>query len=278
MTNTQFSHFSKNIIKDKSFEEEFFNSSGSYIHPTAIIGQDVTIGNNVKIGPYCVILGKTNIGNNTRVFSNSAIGFPAQNIGTKLSLGTIKIGSECEIREFVTIHASKKENGSTKIGNKCYIMNFSHIAHDVTLENNVILTNNVNLGGHVHIKNNAILMSNAAAHQYCEIGEYTSLAPFSATPQDLPPFCMFIGQPPRFAGLNIVGLKRAKITSENINALKQITKMFYHDKFSIEQIMNNKKNNKLLYKDNMYVEKFVTFIKSSQRGISRRSILDKNNK
>ena len=258
----------------QSFEEALFHSTETYIHPTAIIGDQVELDHNVKIGPYSVLIGKVKIESGTRLYANITVGFPAQARATRENFGTIHIKKNCEIREFVTIHAPKYPDGSTIIGNNCYIMNFSHISHDVVLEDNVTLTNNVNLGGHTYIEQNANLMANTATHQSCRIGQFSALAPYSAVRQDLPPFCLFSGLPGAFSGLNSVGLKRAGLTSENLYALKQVTSLFYQEKISLESIQEIAQQKS--WGTDPHVQQFLTFVTSSNRGVSRRMFAEQN--
>lgn len=256
------------------FEEAFFQSTEAYIHPTATVGSSVILGKNVKVGAGSVIVGNVTIEDNTRIYPYVIIGFPAQNLTTKKSLGTILIKKNCELREFVTIHASKYEDGQTIIGNNCYLMNYTHVAHDCILEDNVTLINNVMLGGHTHIERNAFLMAGAATHQFCRIGKYVTLAPFSGIRQDLPPFGLYDGRPAGFSGLNLVGLRRAGLTQATLSALKKITKLFYLEKKSldaIETIINNEQLN-----NDEHVQAFITFVKNSPRGVSRASTISIN--
>jgi len=257
-------------FKASFFEEAFFNLNQTYIHPTAIIGDQVELEDNVKIGPYCVVVGNVKIKSGTRLHAHVVVGFPAQNIGTHASLGALEIGKNCEIREFASIHASKYPHGKTVIGDNCYVMSYCHISHDCVLEDNVTLVNSVNLGGHTHIEKNAILMANAATHQFCRIGQFTALAPFSAIRQDLPPFCIFSGKPAGFAGLNVIGLKRAGLVSENINALKHVAKLLYQDKFLVSKIEEQAAHE--AWGQDLYVQRFIAFIKASSRGVSRKTI------
>lgn len=258
------------------FEEAFFQSTQTYIHPTASVGPQVTLGNNVKIGAGAVIVGKVTIEDNTRIYPYVMIGFPAQNLATKQSLGTILIKKNCELREFVTIHASKYDDGETLIGNNCYLMNYAHVAHDCILEDNVTLVNNVMLGGHTYIEKNAFLMAGSATHQFCRIGKYVTLAPFSGIRQDLPPFGLYDGRPAGFSGLNLVGLRRAGLSQETLSALKKITKLFYLEKKSLETIETI--INAEVLNSNEHLQAFITFIKNSSRGVSRASTISITNK
>ncbi len=258
-------------ISGNNFEDSFFESDKTYVHPSSIIGKDVVLQEGVKIGPFCTIVGNVTIGKNTRIHANVSIGFPAQNIGINKPLGTISIGNNCDIREFVSIGSSKLPDGKTSVGNNCYIMSYSHIAHDVTVEDNVTLVNSVNLGGHSHIYSNAILMANCATHQFCRIGRYCALTPFSAIRQDLPPFCMFTGMPAKFCGLNVIALRRAGFTSSNINAVKHVAKLFYQDRLLLSDIENLiKKESSQEWTQDVNVTAFLNFIKESTRGVSKK--------
>jgi UDP-N-acetylglucosamine acyltransferase len=117
-------------------------------------------------------------------------------------------------------------------------------------------------------------MANTASHQFCRIGQFCALAPYSAIRQDLPPFCLFSGLPAKFAGLNIVALKRAGFTKQNINAIKHVTKLFYIDKLMLDDIQNKaEKTSEKEWGLDEKVQQFLYFIKQSQRGISRKNIL-----
>ena len=256
-----------------SSEEGVF-STPTTIHPTAIIGPHVTLAPGVEIGPYCVVTGRTSIGSGTRLTAHVVVGYPAQNIGTTESLGTITIGSNCEIREFASIHASKKEGGETRIGDNCYIMTYCHVAHDVVLEDNVVLVSNTSLGGHTHLEQNVVMMAHAGTHQFCRIGKYTAVAPYSGSRQDLPPFCLFEGQPGRFAGLNRIALKRAGMSAESIENLRVITRQFFQRKSPLDELKALVAKNE--WSDDQLVTDFITFIEKSSRGISRKTINDSN--
>lgn len=262
-------HTTQKIVQASSFEEAFFHSSQTYIHPTAIIGDNVTLGAGVKVGPFCTIIGNTTIGANTRLHAHVTVGFPGQVVGVTQSLGTIKIGSNCDLREFVTVHAARTDTGSTIIGDNCYLMHYAHVAHDVILGNNIVINPNVNLGGHTEIADRAVIMTSSATHQFCKVGRLTALAPFSGIRQDLPPFCIFNGKPAAFFGLNLIGLKRNGASRQSINGLKHVTKLFFQDKMPTAVLADLITADSTL-KDDLFIQEFISFILSSPRGVSRR--------
>lgn len=256
-----------------SFEEAFFHANVTYVHPTALVGPHVVLEDGVKVGPYAIITGNVTVGSGTRIYPHATIGFPAESLGTRIPHGTIRIGKDCEIREFVTVHASKYPGGETRIGDNAYIMNYSHVSHDVILEHNVVMINNVQLGGHTYVEHHAFLMANSATHQFARIGQYASLAPFSGIRQDIPPFCIFNGVPAGFSGLNSVGLRRAGFTSTSLQGLKRVTTLFYQQKLSLKVIQEIITTDPLLTHDTC-TQAFMTFIQQSQRGVSRKSAIN----
>ena len=260
-----------------SFEKQFFDESHKdeiYIDPTARVSPNAKLARGVKIGPYSVIMGDVSIGEYTQVYSHVIIGSPAQDINTRETKGTVSIGARNILKEFVTIGSPKIDTGETRIGDDCFIMNFSHVAHDATLEDRVILTNNSQIGGHAYIEHDVLMMANSGVHQFGRIGAYTALSPFGGARQDLPPFSLFTETPALFAGLNRIKLKRAGISAESIENIKTITHLFYTKKIPFIEIEEQANQNDSL-KNDRYVQKFLSFIRESSRGVSRRSVTDR---
>src|SRR2546423_14141179 len=122
---------------------------GCYIGPYVTIGSDVTLGRGVRIDSHCVIDGRTSIGDETHVYPFVSIGLPPQDLKFAGEQTETEIGSRTRIREFVTIHRGTKGGGGiTKIGDDCFLMAQTHIAHDCLIGNDVIMTNAASLAGH----------------------------------------------------------------------------------------------------------------------------------
>lgn len=259
------------LTYDPAFEQEFFYSDKTYIHPTAQVGPNVQLGSGVKIGPYAIIIGNVFIGDNTHILAHAVIGTPAQDTSVKTPLGSVHIGSNTIIKEFVTVSAPKYPNGETRIGNNCLCMHFSHVAHDATLEDFVVMTNNAQIAGHVYIEKKALLMAHTTVHQHCRIGAYSALAPFSGIRQDIPPFCIFTKQPAVFVGLNKIKLVRENFSRQAIADITRITNMFYRKKCSLEEIEAFVQEQESF---DSAASSFLSFIKKSQRGISRKTLID----
>lgn len=257
------------------------------IHKSSIINKNAIIEDNVKIGPYCIIgpnvkIGKnsflhsnivieqnTQIGENCEIFPFTTIGYRAQDLNIKKDFfGNTIIKNNVVVREQVSIHASTKKDGVTEIGNNCFLMATSHIAHDCKLGDNVIMANSSMLAGHVNVSNNVFISGGAAIHQFTNIGELSFIIACSRTVQDVPPYSMTGGaSPTEFAGINVIGLRRANYSQEERTDINKAYKILYKQgmktKESFETLINT-------FDNYPHIQKIIDFIKLSERGIIKK--------
>ena len=154
------------------------------IHPTAIIYPNVTIEENVTIGPYCII------GAPAEWKSNK------ENIGVVIRSGTIITG-------LVTIDSGGLH--PTYIGRDCYIMKHAHIGHDAIIEDKVTLSCGVKIGGHCIIGEGSNIGLNAVIHQKVSIpyGCMIGASSFVGKKSNLKPLHKYAGVPVKELGENI---------------------------------------------------------------------------
>jgi UDP-N-acetylglucosamine acyltransferase len=192
------------------------------VHPTAVIGDDVTIGSGNVIGAFAVILGPTRIGDGNWIGPHVVLGTPAEIRGIDHGLvaggiGTgIHIGNANVIREYSTVHQG--HYATTIIGNGCYLMNKSYIAHDDVLHDGVTMASGATLGGHVHVGAGANLGMGAIVHQRRVIGGLAMVGMSAVVTRDVPPAALAYGNPCRVRGANRVGMQRAGVAEDVIAA------------------------------------------------------------
>lgn len=240
-----------------------------YIHPTAVVDPTVKLSPGVRIGPYTLVLGDVTIGAHTKIFGHVAI-VPPQDLTAPVPVGPIHIGSHVVIREFATINGPTSADRATIIGDHCYLMHFTHVAHDSHLAHNVIMTNNAQIAGHVRLEEHVLLMAGALVHQRCKIGAYSALGPTAGCRQDLPPYSLFVETPALFAGLNTVRLQRINMPLESQRALKEVTRLFYGENRPLEALFEESKS--APWGADPHVQRFLTFIGESSRGVSRKTV------
>ncbi len=254
----------------------------SDIHVSAIIEDGAKIGANVKIGAFVYIssksviedgveimqgagvYGDTVIGEGTKIYPYAIIGMPPQDLGHKSEDDVkVRIGKNNILREFVTVNAGTLHGGgTTKIGDDCFIMIYSHIAHDCQVGDRVIMANNATLAGHVRIGSYTVIGGMTPIHQFVHIGEGCMIGGASAVSQDIPPFCLAEGNRAVVKGLNAVGIKR-RFEKDDIRALQSAYRKLFRSNEPIKEVaselMKNEKNEK--------VKQMCTFILETKRGI-----------
>ncbi len=209
------------------------------IHPTAIIDSDTTIAKNVKIGPYCVVgpdvtldegvvlvshvclSGVTKIGARTRIGPFSSLGGAPQSTQYKGEKTVLIVGTDCDIREHVTISTGTMSGGGqTIIGDRVLIMVGSHIGHDCIVGDDVTFANYAILGGHCIIGDRVVLGALAGCHQFTRIGEGAMVGGVVGLREDVIPFGL-VDRNGMLGGLNIVGLKRRGATKSELHDIRR---------------------------------------------------------
>ena len=238
----------------------------------SIIGPNVKISNNTKIHSHVNITGNTSIGSCNEIFPFSSIGTPPQDLKYKGEKNSLIIGDNNKFREYVNINPGTEQGGGvTKIGNDNLFMVYCHVAHDCTISNNIVLANNVQVGGHVSIQNNAIIGGSCAVHQFSRIGESSMIGGMTGVLSDVIPFGLSLGNRNNLAGLNLIGLRRAKVSNENIKIIQEA----YNVIFKSANFRSNIENLNSDIKKNKFVSKIIDFINSDKK---RPISLPENNK
>lgn len=255
------------------------------IHPTAIVSSKAHIADNVNIGPYALIgdnviigsgtsiMGHTTvdpyveIGTNCRIFQFAAVGAPPQSVKFKGEETWVKIGSGTTIREFVTINRGTETGGGvTQIGDNCFLMAYTHIAHDCNVGRNVVMANNATLAGHITIGDHATVGGLVAIHQFVRVGDYAFVGGKSAVVKDIPPYVIAAGDRATLHGLNQVGLKRHGFSPAAISQLKKAYRLIFRIGLTLNEAIERVAAEVEPVPE---VKSFISFIKASERGITR---------
>jgi UDP-N-acetylglucosamine acyltransferase len=256
------------------------------IHPTAIISPEARLGENVEVGPYCVIAagvelgdgcvlhshvvlgGPCRIGRDNHFFPFAAVGGKTQDLKYQGEPTYLEIGDRNVFRENCTIHRGTHEHTPTRIGSDNLFLCYSHVAHDCQVGNHVILSNNGTLGGHVVMEDHAIVSGLAAVHQFCRIGCHSITGGCAKVVQDVPPYMIIDGNPAATRGLNLVGLQRRGFAEDDIKALKSAyKKLFLKKDINLTTQLSSLKADRPA--NHEPVKHLIAFIEGSQRGVTR---------
>jgi UDP-N-acetylglucosamine acyltransferase len=250
------------------------------IHPTAILDGNISLADDVIIGPYCVLngditigkgttligntylTGKLTIGENNTIYPFASIGFAPQDINFPADLYEpgIVIGNDNIFREHSTVHRATQDTPTTS-GHGNVFMTTSHVAHDCQIANNCTIVTDVSLAGHVHLQDNVILGGSSNIHQFVTLGKGVMIIGLSYASYDVPPYFMITGGN-IIGSINIIGMRRSGMERSEITRRKEIYKLLYKSENSIKSSVAQLKDEG----DKVALE-YVAFIESSRRGV-----------
>ena len=249
----------------------------SKVHATAIVAEGAELAEDVEVGPFCivganvrlaagvklmshvVVAGRTSIGARTSLFPFASIGHQPQDLKYKGEPSSLMVGSDCIIREGVTMNPGTAGGGmQTVIGDRCAFLANSHVGHDCRVGNNVIFSNNVMLAGHCSIGDFAILGGGAAVIQFARVGAHAFLGGMSGLENDLIPFGMALGNRAQLSGLNIIGLQRRGFAREDIHTLRRAYRLLFADEGTLQERLGDVEEEF----DHPIVKEIVAFIRA----------------
>ena len=253
------------------------------IHPLAVVSPQAKLGDNNVIGPFCVIDADVEMGDNNRLLNSvtlhegARIGsgnefFPGASISTKpqdLKFVGEKtycvVGDNNSIRENVTISRGTASKGKTLVGSGNLLMENMHIAHDCVIGNGCIIGNSTKFAGEVIVDDFAIISAEVLIHQFLHIGSYVMIQGGSRTSQDIPPYIIAGKEPIRYAGVNLIGLRRRGFSNEVIETIHDTYRTIYAQGILKDGIAEARAK----YPNSKEVEYICSFIETVKRGIIR---------
>lgn len=255
------------------------------VHPTAIVDPRAELASEVEIGPYCVIgpgvkigkatkvrshaviQGRTSLGEGNVIFPFVSVGSMPQDLKYKGEPSELKIGNRNIIREYVSLNPGTEGGGMvTRVGDQNLLMMYAHIAHDCSIGDRNVIANGATLGGHVTIEDFVIVGGLVGIHQFVRIGTSAILGAGSMVSKDVPPYCNATGDRAQLRGLNLEGLKRRGFERAVIEVIRKAYRIAFNSKLRTEDALHRIRRELPAIPE---IEKFVSFIAQSQRGICR---------
>ena len=255
---------------------------GARIHSSAVISDTVELGDEVEVGPFCLIDGRIRIGARTRLIGhttilgdteigadnvihpNVVIGDEPQDIAYTGGPRRVKIGDRNILREGVTIHRGSEHGDVTIIGDRNFFMQNAHAAHDCRVGNDTVIAGGALLAGWVEVGDRALVSGNCVVHQYVRIGRLAMMRGLSRTSRDVPPFCI-MDLTHTLRGINVVGLRRAGVSTASIRALRDAFKTLFGERQNLKSALERLEASGPLA---LEVAEMVAFIRASKRGVA----------
>lgn len=238
---------------------------GNIIGPFCYIDADVVIGDNNVFQNSVTLNQGTRLGSGNEIFPGASISTKPQDLKFKGEITTCEIGDNNSIRENVTISRGTASKGTTKVGSNNLLMENMHIAHDCVIGSNCIIGNSTKFAGEVVVDDCAIVSGSVLVHQFCHIGGYVMIQGGSRTSQDIPPFVIAGKEPIKYAGLNLIGLRRRGFSLETIELVRKAYDILYSKGILKEGIAEIKATLPMIKE----IEYIIDFVETAQRGIIR---------
>lgn len=236
------------------------------IEPFTVIHANVEIGDDTWIGSNVAIHDGARIGKRCRIFPGAVISSIPQDLKFKGEETHTFIGDDTTIREYVTVNRGTAYNHFTKVGSRCTILAYSHIAHDCIVGDNVILSNAVNMAGHVVVEDFAVIGGLTGIHQFVRVGKHTMTAAGTIIRKDIPPFVKAGRSPLSYEGINSVGLRRRGFSNEMIREIQEIYRVIFLSGNNNSQALNKVEAE---FPASAERDDILTFIRNSGRGIMK---------
>jgi len=252
------------------------------IHPRAVVGARVQLGDHNEIGPGCVLEDGAVLGSRNRLWMHVYVG-PGTTIGdgNQLHMGAVlghlpqdvkfpgeptftRIGHRNVIREYVTIHRGTEPGSATALGDDNFLMANAHLGHNCQVGSRTILTNLATLAGYCTVEDGAVLSGMVVVHQFVRIGRLAMVSGLSAVNKDVPPYLLCAGRPAVIHGLNVVGLRRSGLPPAVREEIKRAYKLLYREGLNVRHALA------VIEQEcrSSEVQAMVEFVRQAKRGIS----------
>lgn len=184
----------------------------TYVHPEAVIGDNVYIGPNCYIGKCEIgdnniihsnvcIYDRTTIGNNNEIHSGALIcvdglGCLRAADGTLKEfpqIGGVIIGNNCYIGG--NTHIASGSLSDTIISDGCKINGMSFIGSNDILHENVWITGSTMLAGSVEVGRDTTIFSRVVIRDWCRIGQKAIIGMGSVVTKNVPDGETWVGTP-----------------------------------------------------------------------------------
>jgi UDP-N-acetylglucosamine acyltransferase len=238
---------------------------GASIGEFSIVEEDVVIGARCRLEPHVFVKRWTTLGERNQISAGTVLGTDPLDKNFTGQRSYLRIGDGNIIREHYTISRGTQPESVTTIGNDNYIMTSGHIAHNCVIGNNCVIASCALVAGHVHVEDQAFISGGVVIHQYSKIGRLAIVGGNSRVNLDLPPFFLYTDFNARPNGLNVVGMKRAGFTTDEIAALKSAYRILYRSGLKLKDALARI----TAELDTEHTRHLVKFIESSERGICR---------
>lgn len=196
-----FNRINTHFTRITNFKDELHNveiGENTFIHPSAVIGNDVKIGSNCTVFPNVVIGERTVIGNDVTIQSGTVIGGdafyyrkkdgvfdPLISVGNVIIEDKVNIGNLCTIDRGVTdatvlgygtvIDNLIQIGHDTIIGKRCLIASHTGIAGCCKVGDDVTIWGQVGMASGTEVESGTVIMGKTGVNRNLSKGTYIGM-------------------------------------------------------------------------------------------------------
>lgn len=253
-------------------------ASTAQVAPTARIGPDVSVGDftviedEVEVGARCTIDSHvlikrwTSLGTDNQVSSGAVLGSDPLDKAFRGNRSYLRIGNGNSIREHFTISRGTAPESETVVGDRNFIMTSGHIAHNCKIGDDTVIASSTLVSGYVEIESRAFVSGLVGVQQYLRIGEIAMVGGLTRVNQDVTPYLTHAGATMAVHGLNLVGLKRAGLGTEEIERIRAAFRLLFRSDLPLREALEMVEKGV----EGPHARHMVEFIRASKRGVCRR--------
>ena len=149
------------------------------VHATAVVGPEVTLGVDVVLHPYVVVLGTTHLGDGTEVFPGAVIGKTlAQHATLRRATagGSVHIGGGCSIGAHAVIYEDVEIGDGSLVGDLASIREGSCIGRECVVGRHVTVHTAARIGDRSRVLDHSHVASDSVIGTDCFFGVHVTTA------------------------------------------------------------------------------------------------------
>jgi len=240
--------------------------AGVKVGAFASVGENVELGDGCVVHAHAVVQGPSKFGRDNVFHPFCVVGGDPQDYTFAGEHTELVCGDGNIFREYVTVsRGTKKGGGVTRLGDRNFILAYTHIGHDCVIGSNVLFVNAATLAGHVTIEDFATIGALSPVHQFCRVGRYAYVGACTVITQDVLPFSLVVTErETRTIGINAIGLERKGFSEDQRKMLQRAFKVLLRSKKNTTQALAEIRKS---FGGSPEVQELVTFVENAQRGV-----------
>jgi UDP-N-acetylglucosamine acyltransferase len=242
-------------------------ADGVKIGPLAIVGAEVTLGEDTEIRGGARLEGPSRLGRENVIYPGASLGTDPQDLKYSGERTFLEVGDRNRIREYCTLNRGTGHGGGvTRVGDDNLLMAYCHVAHDCQVGDRTVFANAATLAGHVEVHDDASISAFTSVLQFCRVGRHAYVGGYTVLIQDALPFAKTVGVKPACYGVNRIGLERKGVDRESVRRIDAALRVLLRSGLNMAQALEALRRD---HAGHAEVDELIDFVATAKRGVVR---------